>query len=301
MRNISIIILLLLVMATVIFIVDIITKQSTFVEDVPPQPILTPMVKPKIEPVELPKKPLGAKEKFIAVMKPAVVKVKNELDREYNRALKLIELEEQSAWLDEKMRLYSATDRSDLLVRMKTHPVSLVLAQAALESGWGSSRFYKEANNAFGIWSYDSTEPRIRASQTRGSKEIYVRKYSEVNGSIKDYFHMISSGYAYRDFRAHRAKIDNASELLKYLRHYSELRDEYVYRLYSVLKANRFYELDNNSTLMDIEQILPGFLAQREAQRELDAKSVDEIHQDYPSNTNITTTTIKPVTLIEAP
>ena len=62
-------------------------------------------------------------------------------------------------------------------MRLKTHPTSIVLAQAAIESGWGSSRFYKEANNVFGVWSYSENEPRIKAMEDREGKSVYVKKY----------------------------------------------------------------------------------------------------------------------------
>ena len=60
---------------------------------------------------------------------------------------------------------------------MKTHPYKYRLAQAAIESGWGTSRFYKEANNVFGIWSYSENELRIKAMEDREGKSVYVRKY----------------------------------------------------------------------------------------------------------------------------
>ncbi len=71
---------------------------------------------------------------------------------------------------------------------MKTHPVSIVLAQAAIESAWGESRFFKKGNNIFGMWSYNRKEPRMRARETRNGKPVYLKKYRSLSDAIDDYF-----------------------------------------------------------------------------------------------------------------
>lgn len=189
------------------------------------------------------------KKAFIQSILPAVQRVKTKLDSEYARAKQLAEADpltpDEEAWLAEKMREYNVSGMPCLLRRMQTHPVSLVIAQAALETGWGTSRFYKEAKNVFGIWSYHENEPRLAASGTRDGRSVYVKKYDSLDDSVENYFKMISDGYAYSDFRKGREHTDNPFALLKYLRHYSELRDEYVARLYYVLKANHLYRLDD--------------------------------------------------------
>ena len=219
----------------------------------------------------LPEKALSVTEKkrrFIQSILPAVQNVKQELDAEYVKARSLIAKKERSAeekaWLRVQMQRYNVSGYPCLLRCMHTHPSSLVVAQAALETGWGSSRFFNEANNVFGIWSYNKHEPRIAASEQRSGKTIYVKKYASLDDAIRSYFRMIAKGYAYSGFRKARMQTDNPFELLRHLRHYSELRDEYVARLYYVIKANRLYKYDAPSHApIALSEIIPQYVAQK--------------------------------------
>lgn len=185
-------------------------------------------------------------EKTIA----AITKVKKRLDAQYEMVYKLSLKKRltpaEKATIDRLKISYKVDGIPCLLKRLRTHPVSIVIAQAALETGWGNSRFYREANNIFGIWSYNKNEPRIAAGiQRNGEKTIYVKKYPNLEASIEGYYRMMAKGHAYAEFRTARLHTDNPFELIPYLDHYSELRHEYVKRLYSVIKSNKFYLLDD--------------------------------------------------------
>ena len=138
----------------------------------------------EIKPAPKKERPLSTAEKkkrFIEKTLPAIELVKVKLDEKYRYILALskkpvLDTDEQRE-IDQLILHYNAKDVSDLLSRMHTHPVSIILAQAALETGWGTSRFYNKANNIFGVWSYNKNEPRISAEETRGAKTIYVKKY----------------------------------------------------------------------------------------------------------------------------
>jgi Bax protein len=215
------------------------------------------------------------KNRFLKTIVPVVESVKKELDTEYAKAKRLMKKPQRSAeeeaWLQAQLQRYNVTGYPCLLRRMHTHPVSLVVAQAALETGWGSSRFYKEANNVFGIWSYNQNEPRIPASEHRGSKTIYVKKFASLENAIRGYFMMIGKGYAYSGFRLARTRTENPFELMHHLRRYSELRDEYVARLYYVIKSNKLYRFDQPSFKpIALAQIIPEYVALK---REAKAKS----------------------------
>ncbi|MGB5965325.1 MAG: glucosaminidase domain-containing protein, partial [Sulfurimonadaceae bacterium] len=163
----------------------------------------------------------------------------------YELSLKESLAPDEAATIEELKKSYKVEGIPCLLKRLRTHPVSIVIAQAALETGWGSSRFYREANNIFGIWSYNKNEPRIAAGVQRdGEKTIYVKKYANLEESIEGYYSMMSRGRAYKKFRDARLHTDNPFEIIPFLDHYSELRHEYVKRLYYVIKSNKFYELD---------------------------------------------------------
>jgi Bax protein len=217
------------------------------------------------------------KNRFLKTIVPVVESVKKELDAEHAKAKRLMKKPqrsaEETAWLQAQMQRYNVTGYPCLLRSMQTHPVSLVVAQAALETGWGSSRFYQEANNVFGIWSYNQNEPRMAASEHRGSKTVYVKKFASLENAIRGYFMMIGKGYAYSGFRKARTQTQNPFELMPYLRRYSELRDEYVARLYYVIKSNKLYRFDQPSFKpIALAQIIPEYVALK---REAKEKSKD--------------------------
>jgi Bax protein len=267
---------------TLYTLVDIITSSGTEKES-PQSAAVSEQAAVRAEPKPKPRYTLKEKkQRFIEQILPAVRKVKSQLDGEYAKAKKLSTTdpltEDEAAWLRQKMAQYNVSGMPCLLRRMHTHPVSLVIAQAALETGWGSSRFFNEANNVFGIWSYHSDEPRIPASRTREGKTIYVKKFDTLSDGIRGYFSMISGGYAYSSFRKARLRTDNPFELLRYLRHYSELRDEYVARLYYVMKANKLYRYDDPSYRpIALASIVPEYVAQK--REEAERKQESEAHQ----------------------
>ena len=138
-------------------------------------------------------------------MIPAILIVKWQLQKELERLEVIIEdgiLDQGDSmlvanWFDQ----YKTDDLQTLKRRLLTHPNSIVLAQAAVESGWGKSRFFKEGNNVFGVWSYDPDEPRIPASISREEYRAYLRKYSHIAESVMDYFKTIARAPAYAGFR----------------------------------------------------------------------------------------------------
>jgi len=127
---------------------------------------------------------------------------------------------------------------------MKTHPVSIVLAQAAIESGWGESRFFKEGNNIFGMWSVNKNEPRIRAKETRNGKAVYLKKYNSLSDAIDDYFVTIGRG-AYKSFRKQRDITKDPLKLVQYLINYCELREQYTKKLRKFIIANNLEDFDD--------------------------------------------------------
>jgi Bax protein len=187
------------------------------------------------------------KEKFFALMLPQVLLVKQELaDRraEVERIAAAAQpTQEDRIWLEGMLDRYRADDVEQLLVRLQDHPTSIVLAQAALESGWGTSRFFREGNNVFGVWSFDENEPRMAAGETRGERTIWVKRYPSLRGSIADYFVTIGRG-PYTDFRRARLEKDDPLALIRHLQRYSELGDEYVRRLALTIRSNDLHRFD---------------------------------------------------------
>ena len=187
------------------------------------------------------------KKKFFNMMLPAILISKHKFKVLRNRAKRIINSanpsSEDLAFLEKMYKKFGTKDNKELLIRMKTHPVSIVLAQAAIESAWGESRFFKEGNNIFGIWSYNKNEPRMKAKEKRGNKNIYLRKYSSLSDAIDDYFVIIGRG-AYKNFRKHRNISDNPLQLVQYLVNYCELKEEYTKKLRRFIIKNRLTKFD---------------------------------------------------------
>lgn len=197
------------------------------------------------------------KQAFINIMLPSILLAKHQLEEDRNKVLALEKKreplsDEEERYLVNLKKDYKCHTSKELLLRLSTHPTSIVLAQAAIESGWGTSRFYKEANNVFGVWSYSENESRIKAMEDREGKSIYVRKYDVLSESIISYFKTIARG-PYSEFRAAREKISEVSILISYLKVYSELREEYVKRLGQLIQYNKFEKYDSYRLKMSNE------------------------------------------------
>ena len=206
------------------------------------------------------------KEKFIHMILPSILYTNYKIDKIKSRVEEIEEkmtaldslAPEDQLYLEKQFLQFKASDIAELKDKLVLHPVSITLAQAALESGWGSSRFFLEGNNIFGIWSYNDREQRIQALQGRDGAPIYVRKYDHISGSIEDYYKTIARVGAYKGFRKKRLETDNAYEIIPYLHRYSELGDEYVARLRMVIAKN-------NLTRFDSYQLDPSYFVETEA------------------------------------
>lgn len=141
--------------------------------------------------------------------------------------------------------------RDTLLRRVDVVPVTLVLAQAAQESGWGTSRFALESNNLFGIWTWDEDAGSVPLNRRTDATHM-VRIYPDVETSVRAYLHNINIGFAYTDFRDLRAEMRSAGrpldpfQLAGTLDHYSAAGDLYVNDIRVMLRSD---ELDKLSAL----------------------------------------------------
>jgi Bax protein len=137
----------------------------------------------------------------------------------------------------------------ELLVRVDIIPPSLVLAQGAIESGWGTSRFARRGNNLFGqrIWRSD-----MAGLQAKGAQDARFRLavYETVSASVRSYMRNLNSHPAYADLRALRADLRARSEIVKGralakgLVRYSTRGEEYVLDVHRMIKGNKLGRLD---------------------------------------------------------
>lgn len=190
-----------------------------------------------------------AKKMFLAVILPAVLIAKHHVWQEREKLL-IIKAKRRwnnkdSTYYHDLKLQYKASDIENLLKRMMTLPNSIVLAQAAMESGWGQSRFFREGNNVFGIWSYNRNEPRLKASVKRPNAVVHVRAYKDISHSVYDYFKTLGKANAYRELRTALQETNDPLVLLPHLKYYSEKRLGYVNRLKILIEQNNLTQYDN--------------------------------------------------------
>lgn len=165
-------------------------------------------------------------------------------------------------WLDQLRSDYLIEEEDtdaiiqSLLRQIDIIPPSLVLAQAAIESGWGTSRFAKKANNLFGHWCFSKgcgLVPKLRDD----NKVHEVAKFESINESIRSYLKNLNSFHRYDDFRTLRSQSTikqtgrGVLKLLPGLEAYSEQGDLYIKKVTNVIKQNKLQRFDN----LFIEQI----------------------------------------------
>lgn len=130
-----------------------------------------------------------------------------------------------------------------LLLRVDTIPAAMVLAQAAIESGWGTSRFAEEANNLFGEWCYTKGCGLVPSRRAASAKHE-VRKFDNIEEALNAYYHNINTHNAYRQLRDLRAKLRTneqaytGSALVTGLGKYSGRGPVYIAELRNVINAN---------------------------------------------------------------
>ena len=138
---------------------------------------------------------------------------------------------------------------NDLLARADVIPVPLALAQAAIESGWGTSRFARQGNALFGQWAWqeDVGIKPLNAS----NKNAVVRSFPNLLGSVRAYMHNLNTHQAYqglRDSRKRLAKMpkeDKANVLVGHLHNYAEIGTKYVKDLKIVMRKNNMRHYAN--------------------------------------------------------
>ncbi|MFC1657165.1 glucosaminidase domain-containing protein [Candidatus Moduliflexota bacterium] len=140
--------------------------------------------------------------------------------------------------------------QDELIRRVDTLPPSLVLAQTAEESGWGTSRFAVEGNALFGMWTWgdEGITPQQQRSELGDHK---IASYETPLQSVIAYMHNLNTHRSYETLRARRAELRSAGakvagwELAKTLTKYSERGQEYVDTLHLLMKTNMLMPTDD--------------------------------------------------------
>ncbi len=207
------------------------------------------------------------KELFIQIVLPLVVEenTKIRLDRQklFSILNKNINSEKDKKWLNEKFKQYGVKkgDLYSLKIRMDEIPVSLAIAQAAKETGWGTSRFAQDGNALFGQWTWNGEG--IKPAAVDKNAKHKVAKFAVLKASVRAYQRNLNTHSSYIEFRKERAiQRDNygrlnSLELVNYLDKYAETGVEYTKILKKIIQQNSLNEYDD-------VQILPTSLKMKE-------------------------------------
>jgi len=186
------------------------------------------------------------KARFSALIVPAVNNVYADLMKQYVEIKEIIAAGQSNDEIEQFKIDYRATTDNELLMALKPHPRSIAIAQAAMESSWATSRFFREANNIFGVWSFDEDEPRIAALQKRGDKTIWVKKYSTIEEAVYDYYRTLARSSAFAEFRQTKMITNDPFVLVTKLDRYSEKGSLYGEELTAIIKFNKFNDYDKS-------------------------------------------------------
>ena len=158
------------------------------------------------------------------------------------------------AWLFELSEKYDAVDSNlgNLLIKVDVIPISMALSQAAIESGWGTSRYLREGNAVYGQYTFEKNKG-IEPAKRDSSQKFFIRKFENLSESTKSYFKNINTHLAYESLREERKKLRMNGEVLSglkladFLTSYSERKQEYVKDVKKIIESNNFMKFDNSS------------------------------------------------------
>jgi Bax protein len=220
------------------------------------KPVALTLLPNEIKMIENTKK---RKEFFIQIVLPLILKENNNIKIDRKRLFSIINKSNntnlEKKWLEKKYKQYGipSKDLSILKIRIDEVPVSLALAQAAKETGWGTSRFAQEGNALFGQWTWsgEGLKPKD-ADQNEGHK---VMKFNVLQASVRAYQRNLNTHKSYKDFRKARAELRDQGLALdslvlsKFLKNYAETGNKYVEVLKKIITQNNLKDFDDAKLL----------------------------------------------------
>ncbi len=217
----------------------------------------------KVKPIYLTKLPKDLKslgntktkrELFIKIILPLILDENNKITQDRKKLFKILgknfNTVGERVWLKRRFKEYKIDDKdlSKLKMRMDIIPVSIAIAQAANESGWGTSRFALEGNALFGQWTW--SKKGISPKNKEKNQKHKVLQFQILKASVKAYKNNLNTHNAYREFREERAKFrENGEEIIglhltQYLKKYASIGEQYVRILDDIIEKNSLTDFD---------------------------------------------------------
>ena len=230
------------------------------------KPVALTLLPQEIKMIENVKK---RKEFFIQIVLPLIIQENNNIRLDRKTLFNIINKSNNTAlekkWLEKKYKQYGVNSRdlSVLKIRMDEIPTSLAIAQAAKETGWGTSRFAQEGNALFGQWTWsgEGLKPK-KAEEGKGHK---VMKFNVLQASVRAYQRNLNTHSTYKDFRKARAEFRDLNkpldsiELSTHLNKYAETGNQYVEVLQKIITQNKLKDFDDAKLLpssVDLESLI---------------------------------------------
>ena len=218
---------------------------------------------PNIKVSQLPKdlksiKPIkNRKELFIKITLPLIVQENRKISS-LNQNIKLIKSSfdqisrKEAIWVQNLMKEYKADTLDSLLIKVDEIPVSLALAQAVIESGWGTSRFAYEGNALFGQYIWGKTNDGIIPNERETDAKYKIKSFNNLSESVASYMKNLNTNFHYNEFRINRFVLRSNKIPLKgiylaeFLSSYS-IEDNYIDKIKNIIEINDFQDFENLS------------------------------------------------------
>ena len=230
------------------------------------KPISLTLLPEEIKQIENVKK---RKDLFIQIILPLVIKENNiiKLDRKklFSVLNKNQNTKAENNWLNSKFKQYGVVNKnlSTLKIRMDEVPASMAIAQAAKETGWGTSRFAQEGNALFGQWTWSGDG--IKPAGADDDSTHKVMKFKVLQASVKAYQRNLNTHSTYKGFRSARAQLRDSNKkldsiaLTEQLDKYAETGKQYVRILQQIIRQNNLEDFDDAKLLpesIDLESLI---------------------------------------------
>ena len=209
------------------------------------------------------------KEMFIKIVLPLIVKENNKIRIDRKRLFTILNKNSntniEKKWLEKKYKQYGVrkNDLSTLKVRMDEIPVSLAIAQAAKETGWGTSRFALKGNALFGQWTWSGDG--LKPKNAEEGKDHKVMKFHSLQLSVRAYLRNLNTHSSYKNLRKARTELRNKNKdldsliLAKHLDKYAETGNQYIEVLKKIIEQNNLKDFDDARLLpssKDLESLI---------------------------------------------
>jgi Bax protein len=202
------------------------------------------------------------KETFLKILLPLIVAENEKIERDKKYLLKILKENnkpENQKWINKKYRDYKVSKKNinELIEKMDVIPISIALAQAAKESGWGTSRFALEGNAIFGQWTWKGEG--IEPLEKTGDQNHKILKFPLLRASVKAYITNLNSHNGYKDFRKKRLELRKQNKplvgraLIDELDNYAQTGKEYTKVLRQIIDQNDLDEFET-VTIDDLKE-----------------------------------------------